>query len=481
MKHDFLREGEYPSDPSASSGERVETVKKEEFQLSKTCQDGWALNKGILLVAIGNYATAAVAFLSNLIVGRHLGPTQFGVFATFLVLTPVIFEMTGHGLESALVRFATPEIARNKEKAFMLFKLVLNWKIILNLVFICIGFFLLEPAISWVGGSNQTLKIIQFAIIMGFAFSLLRYALAVLQSLQTYWRYLITLLFTNLLRLGLIILASLLLFLNIRQIMVIYIGSTFLGFLLGMIMIPDVALLWKTKIQNIKLYAKEIHQFSIWIIFSTLIFISVEPLNVFMIRYFHSNYSVGIFTAALLVAKSLDILAQSIKTVLLPKISLAQETIREYIKTCFKVSLPLALGVLPLFFLSSFLIKICYGDKFSGSIPVFNILFWGYWISLLLDPIWLIFYSKEKTHYLLWADVLMLLIVFGCNLFFIQYWGAIGAAYSVVIARVSGRCLLGIILFCLSRKGGSLRSSWGQRQGMRMTPDVAKGGGILPE
>ena len=63
VKHDFLREGEYPSDPSASSGERVETVKKEEFQPSKTCQERWALNKGILLVAIGNYATAAVAFL----------------------------------------------------------------------------------------------------------------------------------------------------------------------------------------------------------------------------------------------------------------------------------------------------------------------------------------------------------------------------------------------------------------------------------
>lgn len=429
--------------------EKSQLIKFEKF---KSYLNRRSFNKDIFTVTLGNYAGAVAAFICNLLVGRHLGPSGFGMFAIFLTLFPVIFELTGYGLDSALVRFATPEIARNKDTALILFKLILNWKILLNLVFIFIGLTFLKPVILWMTGSTEYLSTIQYAFFMGFAFSLWRYVLAIFQSLQTYLRYFFTLLFTNLLRLGLIVIVYFSLSLDMTQIMMIYIGSTFLGFLVGMIIIPDSFPLLGIKLQNIGTRIKEINKFSIWIILSTLIFILIEPLNVFMIKHFHEHYSVGIFAAALILVKGLDILNLSIKTVFLPKVSLLdRRAYWEYVKTCLKITMPLAIIVLPIFFMSTIIIDFFFTHQFSGSIQIFNVLFWGYWISLLLDPIWLLFFTEEKTYYLVCADALMLFIVFGCNLLFIPHWGALGAAYSFVIARVLGRCLLGIILLRLSR------------------------------
>ncbi len=409
--------------------------------------------KDISIVAIGSYLNAFIAFLCSLIVSRYLGPTELGVFAVFLTFFPIIFELTGHGLDSALVRFATPEVSNNKDRAAVLFKLVLIQKIFLNIIFIVFGLTLSKPIILWITGSTEYLQVIRYAFFMGFGFSLWRYALSIFQSLQTYPRYVATLLSSSLLRLSFIILAYLFFTLDITQIMLIYIGSTFSGFILGMIIVPESYSVIGVRLQNAMPLLKKVNRFSIWLILSTLLFIIIEPLNLFMIKYFYDHYAVGVFAAALILAKSLDYLNLSIKTVLLPKASLLnQKEYRKYINKCLKITAPLAIAVLPLFFMSKFIIEFVLTEKFVESTPIFNVLFWGYWISLLLDPIWLIFYSAQKTRCLVYADSLMLFIVFGCNIFLIPRFGAIGAAYSFVIARLLGRCLLGVLLFYLTRK-----------------------------
>jgi O-antigen/teichoic acid export membrane protein len=102
--------------------------------------------------------------------------------------------------------------------------------------------------------------------------------------------------------------------------------------------------------------------------------------------------------------------------------------------------------------MSNFLVEMMFTKKFIEAIPIFNVLFWGYWISLILDPIWLIFHSAQKTRFLLYADSLMLLIIFVFNMFLIPGFGALGAAYSFVTARLMGRCMLGLFLIILNRK-----------------------------
>ncbi|MCP4688304.1 MAG: oligosaccharide flippase family protein [Desulfobacterales bacterium] len=413
---------------------------------------GLTIDKTILLVAAGTYAGAAAAFLSNLIVGRVLGPSGLGVFAVFLAVSPVVYELSGHGLDSAVVKFAAPEFKRRETgRAARVYRLILNLKIGVNLILILLGFTVLSSLLSRVVGSSEHLSAIRYALFyalfFGFGISLWRYALSVFQSRRAYSGYLATLLGNSILRLGLLIGAALFFSAGIRCMMAIYIVSAFAAFLLGMLLLPDARSFFKFSMKRDDLL-REIGEFSGWIILSTLLFILVEPLNVFMIEFFADNHAVGLFTAALILAKCMDHLVMSIKTVLLPRVSLLQgRSHGSYLKKCLAITTPLALLVLPLFFLSDWIVPFLFTDRFSGAVPIFNVLFWGYWISLLLDPMWLVFYAAGKTRCLVYADAFMLTAIFGLNLIMTPRLGALGAAYSLVAARFLGRCLLGFLLW----------------------------------
>ncbi len=410
------------------------------------------ITKDMVFVVIGTYLSAAAAFICNLLVGRYLGPSGFGQFGYFLVLSPIFFELTGYGFDSVMVRFAAPEVSQNRDKTAAIFKLVFLWKILLNVFFITVGYIFSGKITLWLTGSTENINVIRLAFFMGFGFSLWRYAISVFQSLQNYNRYFVTLLANNVTKLIVIITVFFLFSPDINHIMLIYIGSAFTGFFVGIMMIPTLYSFKSIKLKNTLPLLKSINRLSIWVVLSTLIFLLTESLNVFMIGHFLNTYAVGIYTVAMILTKLLDHVTVSIKTVLLPKASsLEPSAYIKYVKKCLMITIPIAIAILPIFFISHILIEALFSKKFVDAIPVFNILFWGYWISLILDPIWLIFYSAQKTHYFIYSDIVMFLIVFVLNIFLIPQIGIIGAAYNLVIARFFGRFLLGIFLYFLPR------------------------------
>ncbi|MFC2171000.1 oligosaccharide flippase family protein [Acidobacteriota bacterium] len=408
-------------------------------------------HKDIFKVAFGNYGGALLAFICSIIVARYLGPESFGLLVIFLAISPIVFELTGYGLDSTLVKYATPEISRNPGKAAKLFNIVLLWKIGLNVVFILLGFTVVGPLIVRASGSNTYAHIAQLAIIMGAGMSMWRYALSVFQCLQSFSLYVATSLIHFAARLFLVLLGCFFLSFDVNGIMWIYIGAVFLASIFGMLARPSRYSFRQFDLRDSYSTLKDINKLSIWIVLSTLIFISAESMNVFMVEYYLGNHAVGIFGAALVLGRAMEHLVVSIKTVLLPETSLLtthDEYVR-YIKKCLKITLPLAVILLPVLLVSGFVIPLCFSEKFANAVVIFNVIFWAYWISLIVDPIWLLFISSKRTNYYVYSDLLILLVIFTCNIYFLPRYGPLGAAYSLVLGRISGRCLLGLLLHFL--------------------------------
>lgn len=415
-----------------------------------------AEGKPIALLSLANYCNAAALLGCNMIIGRQLGPVEFGFFAVFLSVAPVIFELTGYGLDAAMVRFAAPFVPARPDKAAEVFRLVLAWKIAMNAALFALIAPLLKPLLALASDSPRYPGIILCAVLMGFAFSVWRFTLTVFQTVQAYGRYALTLVLNGLIRLAAILTAVFVFSLDLPLTMLICIGTTVLAAALGLVLMPgsyrSVKLAWR----NSGSLLKEITRFSLWLIMSTLVFIAVEPVSIFLIGYFRDSRTVGLFAAALILAKSIDYVNLSVKTVLMPHAcALDSRSLWPYTKKCLNITLPIAVLLLPIPLAAKFLVEIFFSSIYLEAVPLFKVLFWAYWLSLILDPLWLIFYATRKTHYFLWADLLMLATVLVGAVLMIPGMGAEGAAYSFLAGRIAGRLLLGILIVFDGRSGSA--------------------------
>lgn len=392
--------------------------------------------KDFLVVSTGRTVASGFGFLASIILARELGAEDFGLFSLSLAIMIILSGITGGSIDQAIVKFSSAHLNRDKEKAELIFHTTFKIKIIIGLVLLLAGFLLSKPLsrIVFNESGSEHLISLSFAGATGVIF--LGYVLAFLQSHQTFGKHILLEVLNNFMKLGVIGFMLLINVLNPINSMVVYVVVPFLTFLVGLTIIPKTFLKASNSQESL---LPEIIHFSKWIVLSYIIFALYRRMDIFLLNYFEGLQTVGVYSAAFMIASTLDLVAASLFVVVFPKVS--RFTVRkEYVNfiTRFLIAaIPLyILTCIVFWWISKPLIITFYTKEFVDSVSILRILVPGYAVYMVALPLSAIILSRNRPQLLVLIDFIALLIMFIGSISLIPLYGAKGAAVAALISNL---------------------------------------------
>jgi len=329
------------------------------------------LISGSLAMTIGTGIAGVGNYLYHLLMGRMLGPTDYGILASLISLSYLLSIPTAT-LNLVLVKFVSAFKGKKDFNAIRgLFKVSAQKILPFVLVFLLI-FLILTPFIISFLHLNSSLP---------FILVLLAFFISVFLTINRAF-------LQGLLRFGYFSFSSILeifLKLSVAIPLVIWgfkVNGALFGFLVGGIfgylftLIP-LRWLFEKKNQKLKMGKKKILSFTLPVFFSTLAFTSLYTSDVVLVRHFLPGQESGFYAALALLGKIIFFATSPIVAVSFPLISERHASGDKY-RHLLWTSLGLVGGICFLamtvyFLFPSFLIKILYGSQYLPAVPFLGI------------------------------------------------------------------------------------------------------------
>lgn len=256
------------------------------------------------------------------------------------------------------------------------------------------------------------------------------------QAIQKFLAWSILNISINLLRLLTVALLIYLGLLTLDSTLAVYVFFPFLGFLVGLFILPNFF-----KVKNEVEVAKRLFSYNIWVAAFTLIAAISSRLDTFLSTRLLSLEEVGIYSVAVNLASIVPQVVFALGTVAAPKLASfnSDKKAVSYLKKLqlFVFGLcgsGLAIGI-PL---SYFLIPALYGQVYTASIPPLIILLVAQAIFLFSVPVHTgVTYYFGYPKLFVWVSLVHLAIVLGLGWVLISNFGIIGAAWTVLLGSVS--------------------------------------------
>lgn len=409
------------------------------IQLSKS-----KVGKDSAIVLIGNFLGAGLGFIATILITRTLGPAEFGLFSVALAVMGIASQISDFGISTGLTRFVSLYLKADIQKANLMLKVSLKFKLIITTIVFIIGFFASESLAIHVFGKPELKPILELAFTGAFGTSLVGYISTTLQARQSFAKFTYINLINPFIKITIIVLLYLTYNLNLLSALTTVIIIPFIAFLIGSLIIPRDFLETKGDEKEV---LNELYHFSKWILVSVFCVMIFNRLDVIMLTYFKTIEVVGYYSAAYTFAFVFPLVTGTITTVLLPKVSMIseKEQLRNYIKRSLKVSIPFLFPLIILLFISHPLIVYIYGNEYLPAVIIFQILICGFALSIIINPISLIIYSFNKPEILAYLNIMQLILNFIGNVVVIPSYGAIGAAFVTFITSLFASIV--VILF----------------------------------
>jgi O-antigen/teichoic acid export membrane protein len=147
---------------------------------------------------------------------------------------------------------------------------------------------------------------------------------------------------------------------------------------------------------------------------------------------------------------------------LLPEASRIQdrEDLRRYVRSAIRQCGALALLFLPILVTIGPITALLYGGKYPEVPGLFRIVFWGSFATLLVHPLYLVLYARNKPGLVTLVNLVQAAVCLGACWLLIPRLGITGAAVGSLTARLCG-CAL--IVVAVGRELRALRVSPGSR------------------
>jgi len=360
-----------------------ETVKKFVFDA------GWVFISQIFLIITG--------FLLNVIIGRSLDASAFGLFTMTFTIYTIISLFGSLGIPSAIVRFvATYKEDKEKMNVFVSCGVINS---LLVGIFICIMVFIFSDTFAKIFNMPKLSELIKIAS-FGLPFLMLNNVLiGIFNGLREMKSYA----FRNIIRsILLLVLTVLLLYIeqDVQGAVLALVLSEIFTSLLLIVKIKDINI-FNFTFYNFLSTTKELIKFGSQLFLANIIWVTNTYVDTLLVGYFLTDKDVGIYAVAVAIARVLRMLSGVVSTVTYPAIS-------EYHSKGVKDSIEALINEVMRYMLA-----------FLSLIGLFVIIFAS-------DIILILF---KKSEYLP-ATVPLQILVFGT--IFFGAVGAVGSAFSGV-------------------------------------------------
>lgn len=399
--------------------------------------------KDSLVTVSGDLLNAGIGFISSVIVIRALGPTAYGLLAISMAVMAAASHMLDLGIRTSGVRFISLFLKTDRAKAESMIATIFRVRLIVGLIVFIGGFFLAKPLAVNVFKKPELISLLRLAFVGCFGALLYDFIMTDLQANQWFKKLAGLRVSVTSIKLGLVIVLVLIQASTVSNMVILYILTPFLGFVLGSFLIP-----WKfIKTRGDRRDSfRVLFQFSKWVMISYLLAALYNRAEIFLLGYFKESTTVGVYSAAYTLVLPITLICASLTKVLLPKVT-GLDTISklsEYLKKAVKLLAGIGILLLPYYFLAPLIIGFL-GDKYASAIPVFRILFFYAFIFGLAGPIVIILYSLNKPHVIAFINIGQFMFSFTANYFVIPTYGAQGAAV-VALSSFGMAAIIEIIL-----------------------------------
>lgn len=165
-----------------------------------------------------------------------------------------------------------------------------------------------------------------------------------------------------------------------------------------------------------------------------------NKIDIIMLEKIIGSTEVGYYSGATKFIYPFMFISSAFMTAIFPKMAKHAEN-NDIFKNIQNIALYYlgGIGVLLssiLFFSSDFFFHLFFNNKYNESIPVFKILVWYLAIVFIYGPISNSLVAKNKVTFLVYLNLLMIVVNMALNFFLIPVYGAKGAAIATIICEI---------------------------------------------
>jgi len=391
--------------------------------------------KQSLITFTGIAFNGGLAAVFYILAARFLGPESFGIVTismAFMTLVSGIFDL---GINTGLVRFVGKYIKEESDKAKRFLKFGLEIKVLVTVAIIILGWW----AVPWLSTTlfsrpylASPLRISLFGVGATLLFS---YIISSLQGIQRFGLWSGVQVGTNLFRLLLFLGIWLISSTSVENTLWTHAISLFVGFVIGLMFLPKGTFSVKGELS----IRKEFVDYNKWVAAFILVAAFSSRMDTFISARLLPLVQVGIYGVALQIVYVVPQIVSALSTVIAPKMA-SMGSVTDLVGYLKKTqALVLGLCVLGVFAipLVLFLIPILFGESYISSRPIFIVLLLGNLVYLASMPIHMsIFYYFSYPKLFFWVSLGHLAITSVLGWVLISAYGAIGAAFSVLVGSL---------------------------------------------
>jgi O-antigen/teichoic acid export membrane protein len=388
------------------------------------------------LVTGGRVVMLGAWFLATRLLATTLGPAGFGLYFLCQSAIRVLTGCIGDPLDMAVMREAPLLLRSDRNRALDLIRSAFWLRISIALVMLLLAAAL--PALTsraiFASPEFRALAVLTIAGVLGDF--LLRSALGFFQVSQQFNRFLVVDAVWQIGRVIVVVILAMLHKLTAPAGIALYVIAPYVAFLAAWPLLPrDVRRMAPPHDRHVT----DILKYSSWIAIGLAMAALSERLDVFILRHFRGDVEVGIYGAAVFLASIPDFLDGIMQTVLAPTVppAYADGTFNKLQFRYLKYAIPggIIAGILAIT-LSRWGIRHFYNAAYVDCIPAFRILIIGTLFNLVFTPLPAALVNFVAPKRVVLFTAIGLIAVAAGSILSIPHYGAIGAAMTMLAARV---------------------------------------------
>ena len=391
--------------------------------------------KSSAIVTFGNLGGTAISAIALIILSRFLGPDQFGVFSVGFSLLLILNRAGDLGINLATQRYLASKDNPQKQT---LIQSVFVIKTLISLLILGFGLIFSNYLATHFLHLENSL-IIKFAFLSSVAVIYFEYVNTIIQSLQYFTSFAVSILIQALLKILGVITMIVFSFLSPANSVILY-GLTPLisGLVISFTKKLDLLNLSLTKkiiITDLKIIAPTIKWTSLAVIAAAL----ADNIDVLIVQNLLNSTQTGIFSAGVRLATFVSLIGLSIGIVL--NIRVAKYTTKNHLDKYLAKAKWLALlsffAILLLTPFSRLMLLLTAGSSYLEGTATLVLLLISTAFLTATAPYVSLFFLYDKPQYFAISGILTALILIISDFFLINSFGILGAGYARIITRAS--------------------------------------------
>lgn len=397
-------------------------------------------------------AAAGLGFVVALIVARELGPVEFGIITAYTALIDLLAGFTDFGLGTGLIKFTSPHLRGQRERAFPYFRAAFYAEIVAGVFVLVAGLSLSGLVVRFVG-KDLPHDVVVIAVIAAAITSTGAYVPAALAAHKRFRTSAALALGASLVRLlavlGLLAISAL----SLYHVLYVYAVVAF-GFAAAGLFVTPKDYRQPVVPGAVRGAALDIARFSGWLTLTFFLTSVMGRLDFFYLYRIRGGEEAGVYAAAIQLSLALTMFIGSFTTVLTPYVS--ERTTYEAKVALLRRLMPAVAGLGALLVASSvtfpFVIELLFGAKYQDAAGPLTVLVIHLALNIVLIPISLMLIPLGQVRIGTAISVLQLGSSLVLYPVLIRAHGATGAALTVLVNTSLAVVIYPLVLRWLLRR-----------------------------